>query len=178
MPNFPTERLVFIDETGTRLDMTRTHGRAPCGQPVIDRVPRNRGKTITVIASMSIAGVEALMTVDGGTSTEVFLTFVEQFLAPTVLPNDIVVLDNVGAHRAGLVRKALAALGVRVRYLPPYSPDLNPIEMCFSKTKNLLRAAKARCRDTLDKAIARAFDAVTPIDCAGWIAESGYEIST
>ena len=177
LPAFPTERLVFIDETGTRLDMTRTHGRALRGEPVHDRIPRNRGENVTVIASMSIGGIEAVMTVDGGTTTEVFLAFIEQVLAPTLSPGDIVVLDNVGAHRAKQVREALEKLDIRLRYLPPYSPDLNPIEMCFSKLKTYLRAAKARCRSTLDDAIASAIDTITPMDCGGWFSASGYSIS-
>ena len=177
MSSLPMERLVFIDETGARLDMTRTHGRAVRGQPVPDRVPRNRGDNVTVIAGMSIGGVDAVMSVNGGTSAEVFLAFIDQVLTPVLRPGDIVVLDNLGAHRSGAVRRAFQRLAVKVRYHPPYSPDLNPIEMCFSKVKAFLRAAKARCRATLDKAIVDAINAVTPMDCAGWFSASGYSIS-
>ncbi len=178
MPSMRAERLIFIDETGTTLAMTRRYGRAPRGQPVHDQAPRNRGRVVTLIGAISIAGVEALMTIDCGTTAEVFLAFIEQVLAPALQPGDVLVMDNLGAHRERRVREAIARLGVKMVFTPPYSPEFNPIEMCWSKMKQHLRSAKARTREALDEAIANAAALVTPMDCGGWFAESGYQIST
>ncbi|MCA9526842.1 MAG: transposase [Myxococcales bacterium] len=117
------------------------------------------------------------MDVNGGPSAEVFLAFIDQVLAPVRRPGDVVVLDNLGAHQSGAVRRAFQRQAVKVRDLPPCSPDLDPIEMCFSEVKAFLRATRARCRATLDQAIVDAINAVTPMDCAGWFSASGYSVS-
>lgn len=177
-PTMPLERLVFIDETGTFISMTRTHARSRRGTPAVDYVPRNRGKALTVIGALTICGMEAVMTVDGGTTAAVFLAFVEQILVPTLLPGDYVVLDNLAAHKDPRIRDAVKGAGAHLVFLPPYSPHLNPIESCWAKVKGLLRTAKARTREALEAAVVEAIAAVSPIDCAGWFSHSGYSVST
>lgn len=176
--SLPSGKLVFINETGSNIAMTRPYGRALRGTPVYERVPRNRGTVTTVIGALTIAGLEAVMTIEGGTSGAVFLAYVERVLAPILQPGDIVVLDNVGAHRDRRVRQVIEDLGATLMFLPPYSPDLNPIELCWAKFKDLLRAAKARTRQALDATIAAAMEKVSPVDCAGWFSHCGYTIST
>jgi transposase len=124
--------------------MTREWARGPAGQRVVDRVPRNRGTALTLLGAMSLTGVRALMTVEGGTDHDVFLTFIHQHLVPALRRDDVVVLDQLGAHRMIDVREAIRAVGADVLFLPPYSPDLNPIEMCWSKLKAMLRSASRR----------------------------------
>jgi transposase len=145
----PLHRLVFIDETVSHVAMTRTHARAPRGRRAVGRVPRNRGTVTTVIGAIAARGVTALMTVEGGTSGAVFLRFVRDHLCPTLRRGDVVVMDNLGAHHATGVREAIEAVGASVVYMPPYSPDLNPIELCWSKLKSVLRTLGARTRKTL-----------------------------
>lgn len=172
-----TERLVFIDETGTHIGMTRRYGRGPKGERVPDTAPRNYGEIVTVIGALSISGLEAVMTVNGGTSADVFLAFVEEVLVDAIFPGDIVILDNLSAHKEARVREAVKGLGARLVFLPPYSPDLNPIESAWSKLKEFLRSFKARSRDALDEAIAKAADLISPVECAGWFEDCGYPIS-
>lgn len=154
--------------------MTRLYGRAPKGQRVVGSAPQNYGSNITMLGALSVAGLSALMTVDGATDGEVFTAFVCQVLAPTLRAGDIVVLDNLGAHRSATARRAVERRGVRLQFLPPYSPDMNPIERCWSKIKTLLRAAKARTRETLEEAIKQAISAVTESDARAWFKHCGY----
>lgn len=170
------ERLKFIDESGVNIAMTRLYGRAPRGERVIGSVPQNYGQNITMLASLSATGVEAVMTVEGATDGDVFRSYVREVLAPTLAKGDIVVMDNLGAHKVAGVREVIEARGAQVIYLPPYSPDLNPIERCWSKIKTVLRAAKARTREALEVAIKQALTTVTESDARAWFKHCGYAL--
>ncbi len=170
------ERLKFIDESGTNISMTRLYGRAPRGARVVGSVPQNYGENVTLLAALSVTGISAVMTVEGATDGLVFLAYVEEVLAPTLSAGDIVVLDNLGAHKVEGVREAIEGKGARLIYLPPYSPDLNPIERCWSKIKTFLRAAKARTREALEEAIRRALATVTDSDARAWFKHCGYAL--
>lgn len=170
----PLHRLVFVDETGSHVAMTRAYARAPAGQRALGRVPRNRGSVTTVIGSIAARGLTALMTIDGGTSGAVFLRFVREHLCPTLRAGDVVVMDNLGAHHATGIREAIEAKGASVLYMPPYSPDLNPIELCWSKFKELLRALGARTRVQLRETIATAAAFITRRDALAWFRHCGY----
>lgn len=149
--------------------MTRAHAWAPRGQRVHGRVPRNRGTVTTVIGALTYDGLEALMTVEGGTTAAVFRRFVDEHLTPVLRPNDVVVMDNLAAHHATGIREAIEARGARVLYMPAYSPDVNAIELCWSKFKSLLKAVGARTAATLRKAIARATRQIRAHDAVAWI---------
>jgi len=170
------ERLKFVDESGVNIAMTRRFGRAPKGQRVHDAVPRNWGKNVTILGALSCRGLDAVMTVEGATDAAVFRAFVSDVLAPTLRPGDIVVMDNLGAHKVEGIATAIQARGARLVYLPPYSPDWSPIEPCWSKLKTYLRAAKARTREALEQVLACAIDLVTPADARGWFAHCGYAL--
>ena len=129
-----------------------------------------------MIGSLRLDGMTSMMTIEGGTDTDVFLAYVDNVLGPTLRPGDIVVLDNLAAHRHARVREAIHACGAYVKYLPPYSPDWNPIELAWSKLKQWLRAARARTRDQLDEMVAWAMKAITPNDARGWIRHCGYPV--
>lgn len=169
-------KLVFVDESGSNIAMTRLFARAPSGRRAEDVVPRNRGVIITLIGALTMAGLEAVMTIEGATTAAVFRAYVEQVLSTILNPGDVVVLDNLGAHKHQQVRDAIEGRGAEVVFLPPYSPDLNPIEECWSKVKSLLRAAKARTREALDAAVDKAMSAVGPVDAAGWFDHAGYVV--
>jgi transposase len=143
-------RLKVVDESGVNLALTRLYGRAPRGTRVIGSVPQHDGSTITRLGTLGVQGLQAVMTVEGATDADVFRTYIKRVLGPTLRPGDRVVMDHVRAHKAVGVQQALARRGVRLLYLPPYSPDLSPIEPCWSKVKTALRKAKARARDALD----------------------------
>jgi transposase len=167
-------RLVFVDECGTHTSMTRRRARAARGTRARGAVPRNRGPVTTLIAGLSLAGMSPAMTVEGGTDTAVFTGYLEHFLLPALRPGQIVVVDNVGAHKPDHIRELVEAAGCALVFLPAYSPDLSPIEEAFSKLKALIRATAARSRAALDAAIAAALDAVTATDAAGWFTHAGY----
>ena len=169
-------KVVVVDEAGTTISMTRTYGWSAKGQRVHDRVPRNRGTVTTLLGVLTMSGLEAAMTIEGGTSGDVFLAFVEQVLGPVLQPGDTVVLDNLRAHHDRRIRPAIERLGASLKYLPPYSPDFSPIELCFAKLKSHLRAAKARTREALDQAIDEAFDLITPDDAYGWFKHCGFRV--
>ena len=154
--------------------MTRLRARAPRGERVYGRVPRNRGKNTTLIASMGAGGMGPCLTVEGATTKVVFETYVEQVLAPSLSPGQMVVLDNLGAHKGERVRKLVEGRGCSLLFLPPYSPDFSPIEEAFSKVKALLRTAAARTREGLVEAIGMALSAVTPEDVKGFFGHCGY----
>lgn len=156
--------------------MTRDYARAPCGQRARGYVPRNRGTVTTMIGALGLEGVRAMMTVEGATDGEVFEAFVHHLLVPKLKPGDVVVLDNVGAHKPESALERIRATGARVMFLPPYSPDLNPIEHCWSKIKALLKKFEALTLATLDAAIARAVELVTPQDALGWFTHCGYQV--
>lgn len=138
------ERLKFLDEAGSNLAMTRVYGRAKAGERVLETVPQNYGENVSMLAAISLAGVSAPMTITGAVDGLVFLEYVKQVLCPTLTVGDVVVMDNLSVHKIKGVREAIEAQGARLVYLPPYSPDLNPIEKCWSKIKTYLRKAKAR----------------------------------
>ena len=172
---FDARRLVFVDESGFNTSMTRLRARAPRGERAYGKVPRNRGKNTTLIASITLEGVMgASMTIEGATDAEVFEAYVEHFLAPTLTEGQVVVLDGLGAHRTHRVRELIEERGADLLFLPSYSPDLNPIEEAFSKIKNLVRKVQARTREALVEAIALAISALTLEDVAGWFAHCGY----
>jgi transposase len=156
--------------------MTRRYGRAPKGARVIDAVPQNHGPNVTMLGALGLHGIDAVMTGEGATDTEVFLTYLEHVLAPTLRPGDIVVMDNLRAHKVDGVRPIIEGRGAHLLYLPPYSPDLSPIEHCWSKLKTALRAAKARTRVALDTAITDALTAITASDAHHWFTECGYTV--
>ena len=170
------ERLKFLDEAGSNLAMTRLYGRAAPGERVVDSAPQNYGENITMLATLSLSGISAPMTVSGAVDGVVFRTYVEVVLAPTLAEGDVVIMDNLGAHKVAGVRELIEARGARVIYLPPYSPDLNPIEKCWSKIKTYLRAAKARTREALEKALKEALLTISEKDAIGWFASCGYSL--
>ncbi|MFO0950594.1 MAG: IS630 family transposase [Isosphaeraceae bacterium] len=169
-------RYVFVDETGATTAMDRTHGRAPSGVRVDGPVPHGHWKVLTLTAAVRLGGVPepACLAFDGATDSACFETYVERCLAPALLPGDVVVMDNLACHKSAEVGRLIAAAGAEVWYLPPYSPDLNPIERLFSKLKAALRKAKARTVSALVEAIGAALRSVTPADIRGWFAHSGY----
>jgi transposase len=169
-------RLKFVDESSVNLAMTRLYGRGPAGERVVGSVPQNYGPNVTLLGALSVQGLQAVMTVDGATDADVFRTYVKRVLGPTLAPGDVVVMDNLRAHKAVGVQQSLARRGARLLYLPPYSPDLSPIEPCWSKVKTALRKVKARTRVVLDAAIAEAMVTVSPTDAWNWFKHCGYPI--
>ena len=171
------ERLVVVDESGCTTNMTRTRGRAPPGVRVHDAVPGGHWKVTTLIGAVRAEGVAAAVSVEAATDGPVFLAFVRDALVPALRPGDVVVMDNLGAHKVKGVREAVEAAGARLLYLPPYSPDLSPIELCWSKVKEALRSAAARTADSLGHAIREAFEAVTTHDLRNWFRHCGYGVA-
>lgn len=169
-------RLIVVDESGSTISMTRTHGYSLRGQRVSERVPRNRGTVTTILAALTLCGLEVAMTVVGGTNGDVFLAFVLQVLLPIVKPGDIVLLDNLKAHKDERVKEAIEAAGAQLVFLPPYSPDFSPIEPAFSKVKACLRRLKARTRPRLDAAIGLSMELITPDDAYGWFKHCGFDM--
>lgn len=168
------ERLVFLDETWTKTNMIRPRGRAPRGDRLVDHAPHGHWQTTTFLAALRADGLTAPLVVDGAINGELFLAYVEQQLAPTLQPGHIVVMDNLSSHKVKGVREAIAAAGARVIYLPPYSPDFNPIEQVFAKLKALLRKAKERTVEGLWQRIASLLDLFTPTECRNYLRHCGY----
>ncbi len=169
-------QLLFVDEAGARIDMTRTHGRSPKGVRLVEAVPRNRGTVTTILGALTLKGLVAHMTVQGGTSGEVFERFVQEKLLPVLQAGQVVVWDNLAAHKRRQVREAIEAKGCQVVFLPPYSPELNPIEEAWSKLKALLRQKAARTVEALNAAIDEVVSLLTPADAQGWFAHCGYPL--
>ncbi|MBO1070954.1 MAG: IS630 family transposase [Dolichospermum sp. DEX189] len=167
------KNLVFIDETGVHLAMTRNYGRGVEGERVYDDRPGNKGKNITLIGAMSDEGLIATMTFPGSLNTTSFLVFIEQILLPQLWIGAIVVMDNLPVHYAEKARILIESVGAKVKFLPPYSPDLSPIELCWSKLKEILRSAKARSFDALDEAITMAVNAITDENALNWFNHCG-----
>jgi transposase len=167
-------RLVFIDETWAKTNMTRTHGRCARGQRLVARVPHGKRKTLTFVAGLRCDGITAPCILDGPINAESFLAWVVQFLIPTLRPGDIVVMDNLSSHKKPIIRRVIRAAGAKLFYLPPYSPDLNPIEQAFAKLKILLRKANARSFEQVEVAIARLLKTITPRECRNFFAHAGY----
>jgi transposase len=168
-------RLVFIDETGASTKMARLYGRSRRGTRCIASIPHGRWKTTTFVGALRQTGMTAPMVLDGAMDGAAFLAYVEQMLAPTLVPGDIVVMDNLPAHKPDKVRNAIEQTGAELRYLPPYSPDLNPIEMAFAKLKALLKKAAARTLQDLWRAIAAALPCLTADECRNYLADAGYD---
>jgi transposase len=171
------ERLVFVDECGTHTSLAPIYGYAPRGERLRLSVPRKRGKNTTLLSSMSLEGMGPSLTVEGATTSVVFETYVEQVLAPSLCPGQILVMDNLGAHRPRRVRELIEGRGCELVYLPAYSPDYNPIEEAFAKIKNLLRKAAARTKESLVEAIGVALSAVSAADARGYFEHAGYRSS-
>lgn len=169
------ERLVFIDETWASTNMARRYGRAPRGERLRVGVPHGHWKTTTFVAGLRLTGMVAPMVLDGPINGVSFQAYIDQVLVPELSPGDIVVMDNLGSHKGGGVREAIEAAGARLLYLPPYSPDFNPIENAFSKLKALLRKAAERTVDGLWNKIGALLPAFTPQECANFFAAAGYE---
>ncbi len=169
------ERLVFIDETGASTKMARRYGRAPKGERCRAPVPHGHWKTTTFVGALRLEGMTAPMVLDGAMYGAAFLAYVKQVLTPTLRPGDIVVMDNLPAHKPVAVRQAVEASGAELRFLPPYSPDFNPIEMAFSKLKAFLKKAAARTVDDLWDTIARGIETFTPTECQNYFAAAGYD---
>jgi transposase len=167
---------VFVDEAGAKTDMTGRYGWGPRGGRVVEAVPHGHWKTTTLLHAIDVRGTRAAMITDGPTDAAVFETFVDWLLAPKLRPGDVVVLDNLGSHKSAKAVARIEAAGARALYLPPYSPDLNPIEKVFSKVKAFLRFAAARTRAALWDAIASALDTVTPEDCRNVFRSCGYTL--
>jgi transposase len=167
-------RLVFIDETWAKTNMTRLRGWAPCGHKLLAKVPQGHWLTLTFLAALRCDRIEAPCVIDGPINGESFLAYVEQFLVPTLRPGDIVIIDNLGSHKAKAVRRAIRAAGAKLFFLPPYSPDLNPIEQVFAKLKTLLRKAGERTVEATWKRIGALLGAFTPQECANYLRNAGY----
>ena len=168
------EKLVFIDETWTSTNMTRRYGRAPRGKRCIGSVPHGHWKTTTFVGALRRCRLTAPMVTDGPMDGEMFLAYVRKFLCPTLESGDIVILDNLSSHKVTGVEQAITATGATVLYLPPYSPDLNPIEKFFSKLKALLRKAAKRSIDALWKEIGKLLNSVSQSECTNFFASCGY----
>ena len=178
MRSLNQRRLIFVDESGVNTAMTRRYGRAPRGERVIDSVPRNYGAQTSLISALSLkSGIVATMTVEGAVDTLCFDAYSERVLGPCLRRGDVVVLDNLGAHKASLIEQVAAERGAQVLWLPPYSPDYSPIEQCWSKIKTYLRAAKARTKEELEKALAQAIKLIDKTDIRGWFKHCGYSIA-
>jgi transposase len=170
------EDLVFLDESGLDTRLTRTHARAPRGRRAIGRLPGGHWRRLTILGAIARDGLVAAMTVAAATSTAVFVAFLEQVLAPALRtrPKAVLVMDNLAPHKAAAARRALDRAGLAHRYLPPYSPDFNPIELAWSKLKERLRQVGARGLDTLDAAMPAALASITPDDACAWFRHCGY----
>lgn len=167
-------RLVFLDETATPTTLTRRQARAPVGVRAVGAVPHRRWQAVTLIASLSVTGMGAAMSVEGALTRESFHAYVEQALVPSLNPGQLVVLDNLAVHKSARAIQAIEHAGCSVVFLPPYSPDLNPIELAFSKLKHHLRTAAARTFASIVAATGPALDAITPADAAAFFAHCGY----
>ena len=175
-PTLDVTKLVFLDETGASTNMTRTRGRAPKGERCVASVPHGHWKTTTFIAGLRYNDITAPMVLDGAMDGEAFLVYVRTFLCPTLHPGDIVIADNLRSHKVAGGRDAIEVAGATLRYLPPYSPDLNPIEKLFSKLKTLLRKAAKRRVDALWNEIGHLLQCFSPEECTNYFQSSGYHV--
>ena len=169
-------RLVFVDECGSNVGLAPLRARAPRGERAYGKAPRNRGRNTTLLASITREGMGPCVAAEGATTARVFEAYVGQVLAPALRPGQVVVLDNLNAHKGERVRELVRARGCELLFLPPYSPDFSPVEEAFSKVKARLRREKARTKEALLEAIGRALDAVSGRDARGWFAHCGYPL--
>jgi transposase len=167
---------VFLDESGVTTQMTRLWGRALRGERVPEGAPAGHWQTLTLLGAMTVGGLVATMTIESPTDGDVFLAYLEQVLCPVLQPGQVVIMDNLSAHKVAGVRQRIEQAGATLLYLPPYSPDFNPIEKAWAKIKQRLRSAKARAADALDRAVTQAIAAVTPENATAWFRHCGYGI--
>ncbi len=172
-----SSKLVFIDESASNLAMTRRYSRAPRGERAVAPRPVHP-ENITMVGALRTTGMGAMMTLPGAMNGPVFLAWIREVLVPTIRPGEVVVMDNLSVHKVDGVADTIEAAGASLLYLPPYSPELNPIEECWSKMKTLLRTAAARTQDKFNQAIVNAMANITPTDCAGWYRHAGYPIQS
>jgi transposase len=165
---------VFIDETWAKTNMTRTHGRCARGRRLVDKVPYGKWKTLTFLAALRCDALTAPFVLDGPINGEWFKAYVEQVLVPTLKRGDIVIMDNLGSHKGKAIRQAIRKAGAHLLFLPPYSPDLNPIEQVFAKLKTLLRKAEERTPEATWRRIGKLINCFSPNECANYVANSGY----
>ncbi len=170
----PVERLVFVDETGTHTRMTPLYARAPRGERAYGHVPRNHTRNTTLIAALTLEGLDAPMVLEGAMDRAAFVAWLTHFLLPTLAPGQVVVMDNLSVHKGGQVRQIIEGAACELVYLPAYSPDFTPIEGAYSKVKTLLRRAAKRTQEELVTAIGTAVEAVTSSDAHGWFTHCGY----
>ena len=172
---FDPSSLVFLDESGSNIALTRLYARAPRGTRARGSLPRNRRKNMTLLASLSLAGIGETMILEGAANAQVFEIYIEQILAPSLRAGQMVIMDNLSIHKGQKVRQAIEARGCQLRFLPAYSPDFSPIEEAFSKIKAALRRAGARTHEALQEAIGQALETVTAADALGWFTHCGYQ---
>jgi transposase len=178
MPLRNLQQYVFLDECGVATDLLRRYGRSPRGTRLRDHTPCGHWETHTVIAALRLEGLDAPAVFDGPIDNPSFLAYVEQVLVPTLRSGDVVVLDNLAAHKQPEVRAAIEQAGAHIRFLPPYSPDFNPIELAFAKLKAFLRAARPRSYEQVCSLIALALDLFTADECANYARHCGYRVAT
>jgi transposase len=159
---------VFLDESGVTVGMTRRFGRCVGGRRLHEGTPESHWKVLTIVGAMSLKGMIATMTIEAATDTDIFLAYLDEVLCPALSPGDVVVMDNLSSHKVKEVRERLQAVGADVLYLPPYSPDLNPIEKAWSKLKQILRSAKARTAEALYQAVSKALPLITSQNAKAW----------
>jgi len=169
-------QLIFIDESGLNLALTRLYARAPRGVRAVGAVPQNYGQSLTVLGALDCHGIRAALVVPGATDQEVFLSFITQVLGPQLRPGAVAVMDNWAAHKSVKVAQTLQARGAQLYYLPPYSPDYNPIEQAWSKVKTLLRGIGARTHTKLYRSLKTVLTQVTTQDAEAWFAHCGYPV--
>jgi transposase len=169
---------IFLDECGVTTDLLRRYGRSLRGTRLRDHTPCSHWQTHTVIAALRLDGLGAPAVFDGPIDSPSFLAYVEQVLVPTLRPGDVVVLDNLAVHKQPEVRVAIEQVGAHLRFLPPYSPDFNPIELAFAKLKALLRAARPRTFDHVSALVAAALELFTPTECRNYVRHCGYRVAT
>ena len=174
-PELAGRRLIFLDETGAATDMTRRRGWAPVGERAAGSAPAGHWRTTTFLAGLAAEALGAPVVLDGPINRAIFTEYVRQILVPELRPGDVVVLDNLSSHKGEEAAALIAAAGAELRFLPPYSPDLNPIEHAFAKLKEMLRQAAERTRETLWRRIATLLDRFTPDECANYIRHAGYD---
>jgi transposase len=177
MKKIAHERLRFLDEAGATTILTRLYARSIGGERTTEAVPRNYGSSTSMISTIGCCGAEATMLIEGSVDTVVFNAYCEQVLRPTLKAGDVIVLDNLGAHRASRIEEIAARCEARVVWLPPYSPDFSPIELMWSKVKAYLKKVKARTQAELEKAIAAALKTITASDCINWFRHCGYQVT-
>lgn len=170
----PSEDLVFVDESGATIAMTRRYARSPRGERAYGSVPRNYGTSTSILTALTMEGLGAVMTVEGAVDRPVFVVYVEDVLCPSLRPGQVVVMDNLSAHKGEEVRRPIEAVGSSLIFLPSYSPDFSPMEQGISKIKEGLRATGARTQAELDAAIAKVIETVTREDAVGWFTHCGY----